>query len=126
MTSGKMKADKFDEIVKRFWKWEKNDTRYYLGFCSEVAVAMDKFLNKKGKIGKHGWFHTIYIWDGYYWDIRGKMTKRELDFKMPIGATDEPRPAKPEEIKHIYDLLNVKKVNYILKGFKDAQRGWKM
>jgi len=119
-----MNAEKLDEIIKRFWKREHNDTRYYLGFCSEFAVALDKFLDKKGKIGKHGWFHTIYIYDGYYWDVRGKMTKKKLDFNMPIGATDEPRPANPDEIKHIYDLLNVQKVNYILKGLKEAQRGW--
>ena len=117
-----MDTNTLDKTIKRFWKKESHDTKYYLGFCSEVAVALDRFLNKKGKIGKHGLFHTIYIYNGYYWDIRGKMDKRKLDLVMYVGATDEPRPANISEIKHINELLNVKKVNYILKGLKEARR----
>lgn len=117
-----MNADTLDKIVKKFWKNKNRDTTYYMGYCSEFSVALDRFTNKGGKIGKHGWFHTIYIYKNYYWDVRGKQTKKQLDFNMPIGATDEPRPAFPEEIKHINDLLNVKKVNEILKGLREAQQ----
>lgn len=117
-----MNPDRLDRIIKRFWNSEHRDTTYYLGFCSEVAVALDRFINKKGKIGKHGLFHTIYIYGGYYWDIHGRMTKKELDFVCPIGATDEPRPAYPHEIDHINNLLNKKKVQHILKGLEEAKR----
>lgn len=116
-----MNANELNKIIEKFWKNENKNTDYYLGFCSEVAVALDKFLNKTGKIGKNGWFHTLYIWDGWYWDIRGKMDKKKLAFNMPVGATSEVRPATPEELKHINDLLNVEKVNHILKGLREAQ-----
>lgn len=117
-----MNSNKLHAIIINFWDKENRDTRYYLGFCSEVAAALDKFMNKKGKIGKHGWFHTIYIYDGYYWDIRGKMSKNKLDMMMPIGATDEPRPAYPNEIKHIYSLLNKRMYNKILNGLKQSKK----
>jgi len=117
-----MNSNKLDKIIKRFWATQNNNTIYYLGKCSEVAVALDRFLNRKGKIGKHGWFHSIYLYDGYYWDIRGKMTKKELDFKMPIGATDEPRPATPDEIKHIYSLLDENFTKKVVEGLKKASK----
>jgi hypothetical protein len=117
-----MNSNKLDKIIRDFWEKEKFDDRYYLGYCSEVAVALDRFLKKAGLIGKHGWFHTIYIYDGWYWDIRGKMDKRKLDINMSVGALDEPRPATKDEIQHINDLLNVEKVNHIIKGLKEAQK----
>ena len=114
-----MNANKLDKIIKRFWANHNNNTIYYLGKCSEFAVALDRFLKGKGKIGKHGWFHTIYIYDGYLWDVRGKQTKHQLDFNMPIGATDEPRPARPDEIQHIMGLLNEPFTQHIVKELKE-------
>lgn len=116
-----MNVNNLDAVIKRFWKNKGNDTIYYLGYCSEFAVSLDKFTNKIGKIGKNGWFHTIYIWDGLFWDVRGKMDRDKLAYNMPVGGTSIPRPATPDELKHINDLLNVERVNEILKGLKDAK-----
>lgn len=116
-----MNSENLDKVIKRFWNKENRNTIYYIGKCSEFAVALDRFLNRKGTIGKHGWFHTIYLYDNYYWDVRGKMTKKELDFNMPIGATSEPLPAKTEEIAHIYSLLNEEFTQKTVEGLKRAK-----
>lgn len=116
-----MNVNVLDKIVKRFWANEGNSTIYYLGKCSEFAVALDRFLNQKGDIGKHGWFHTIYIYGNYYWDIRGKMTKKQLDFNFPIGSTSHPRPAYPDEIDHIYNLLDEEFTQKSVKGLQRAR-----
>jgi len=117
-----MSVEKLDKIIKRFWAKEGNNTIWHTGYCSEVAVALDTFLKGQGQIGKQSWFHTIYIYKGAYCDIRGCMDEAKMDFHNPIGAQGKPTPAKPEELHHIYSLLNKERTKYVIRGLKQAQK----
>ena len=117
-----MSVKKFNDIINRFWSKEGRNTIWHTGYCSEVAVAFDTFLNGQGKIGKQGWFHTIYIYKEKYCDIRGCMSEAQLDFHNPIGSEGQPRPATPSELHHIYSLLNKKRTQYVIRGLKKAQQ----
>jgi len=117
-----MNPDTLDTIIKTFWKSERYNPDYYNGYCSEFAVALDRFLNHRGTIGKAGLFHTIYIYKGYFWDIHGKMTRNQLSLKMPITGTSIVQPANQKELDHIYSLLNTQVVNHILRGLKKSQK----
>ena len=117
-----MSIRKLNQIIDRFWAKEGRNPIWHTGYCSEVAVAFDTFLNGQGKIGKHGWFHTIYIYKEKYCDIRGCMTEKQIDFHNPIGSEGQPRPATPSELHHIYSLLNKKRTQYVIRGLKIAQQ----
>jgi len=120
-----MNVNKLDKIIKRFWKNERNNDVYYLGLCSEFAVALQRYLKGKGSITKHGLWHTVLKYKGYYCDVRGCMTYKQMNFNMPIGGVggkDTTREAQPDEIKHIYKLLNKDKVDHIYKSLKKAEK----
>jgi len=121
-----MNVQTLDKIIKQFWRNENKDTTWHTGFCSEFAVALDRFLNGAGQIGKQGWFHTIYIYKGNYCDVRGCMNENKLDFHNPIGSQGQPYPAAPHELQHINSLLNEGRVQRALAGLKRAQREVKM
>jgi len=107
---------KLDRIIKKFWANERHNDVYYLGLCSEFAVALKRFL-KGGVIVKRGLMHTAFKYGNYYCDIRGCMT--EGDFKARVPGVYL-RPATKEEIAHINSLLDEEIVRYIIKGLKEA------
>jgi hypothetical protein len=120
-----MDIDKLNKVIARFWDNNKRNTMFYLGMCSEFAVALQKYLGGKGEITKHGLFHTVLKYNGLYCDVRGCQTYEQLNFKMPIGGVggrDTTRKATQKEIKHIYSLLNKRNVKYIYEGLKQAEK----
>lgn len=112
-----MNINKLNCIIHKFWQSERYNTIYYLGVCSEVAVALKKFLGG-GTIVKRGLMHTALKYNGHYCDIRGCMIEPEFRSRVPAEYL---RPATPKEIQHINNLLERHTVNYIVKGLKKAR-----
>ena len=111
--------NKLDKIIKRFWADEGHNDVYYMGICSEFAVALKRFL-KGGTIYKAGLMHTFLEYKGYYCDIRGCFAPSK--YKTIVPATSY-TSATSKEIAHINSLLEHDTVAHILKGLKQAQRG---
>ena len=107
-----------DKVIRRFWQNENRNQIYYLGLCSEVAKALQKYLHG-GKIIKKGLMHTALYYNGYYCDIRGCFTKRQFNVVAPSMYT---RPANVNELNHINQLLDEDMVDYIVHGLKKAER----
>ena len=123
-----MDASRLNRIIKRFWKKNKNDIRYYNGFCAEFSTALKRFLGE-GQINMVGGiWHVVLKYDGYYWDVRGKHTAKELIQKNPIGlSTKGIHPANAKEKAHIKKLLNRDKkyqfsVSSMVKGLREAEK----
>jgi len=113
-----MDPKRLDKIIKRFWANERRNDKYYLGVCSEVAVALKRFTGG-GKISKAGLMHTFFTYNGYYCDIRGCFAPNKYRSIVPAPYY---RPAEPKEIAHINNLLEHDTVAYILAGLRQAQR----
>jgi len=113
-----MNISKLNCIIKKFWQSERYNDIYYLGICSEVAVALKRFLGA-GTIVKRGLLHTALEYKGYYCDIRGCKTEREFKATVPGEYL---RPATQKEIQHINNLLQRDKVRYIVGGLKRAEK----
>ena len=114
----KLEIQRLNKIILRFWKNEKNSDIYYLGVCSEVAVALKRFL-KGGTISKAGLMHTYFSYKGHYCDIRGCFTKSQYTMIVPAMSYT---PVTPKEIAHINSLLEHDTVAHILKGLKKASK----
>jgi hypothetical protein len=120
-----MDTEKLNRIILKFWKNEHNNDVYYLGLCSEFAVALQRYLGGKGEITKHGLWHTVLKYNGMYCDIHGCMTENKLNFTMPIGGVgvnESTRKARPDEVAHIYGLLNERMTKHIYDGLKKAEK----
>jgi hypothetical protein len=113
-----MSPEKLNKIIKQFWKNENKSDVYYLGICSEFAIALRRFL-KAGTVYKAGLMHTFLEHKGYYCDIRGCFTPGR--YKGIVAATSY-TPATKKEIAHIQSLLEHDTVAHIIKGLKEAQR----
>jgi len=113
-----MDIKKLNAIIKRFWKNEGNNDVYYLGICSEFAVALRRSL-KAGTIYKAGLMHTFLEYNGYYCDIRGCYPPGRYKALVPSPSYT---PAKKSEIQHINNLLERDTVQHIVDGLKQAQR----
>jgi len=109
---------KLDRIIKQFWKNERRNDKYHLGVCSEVAVALKRFLGA-GTIYKAGLMHTFLEYQGYYCDIRGCYSPRAYP---TIAPSPSYLPATPKEIAHINSLLEHDTVAHIIAGLKQAQK----
>lgn len=131
-----MNAEELDLIIARFRDSGVNVNLYKYGKCSEFAVALKLFINGKtgkkvtmkdlttgiGDIYKHGLFHVCLKYLGYYWDIRGCQTEREMLSNDPTALNKEGnRKAQIHEIKHLYDLLDRTKVIETIQGLKKAR-----
>jgi len=116
-----MNINKLNYIIRKFWQSQKYSDIYYLGKCSEVAVALQRFL-KGGTIIKRGLMHSALKYKGYYCDIRGCYSEMEYKTKVPGEYL---RPATAKEIKHINNLLERDTVSNIVKGLKKYSGGCK-
>jgi len=116
-----MNINKLSCIIRKFWQSERYNDIYYLGKCSEVAVALQRFL-KGGTIVKRGLMHTALKYNGYYCDIRGCFQEMEYKTKVPGEYL---RPATQKEIAHINSLLEHDTVAHIIKGLKKVLGGCK-
>ena len=114
----KLEIQKLNKIIRRFWKNENNSDLYFLGVCSEVAVALKKYLGG-GTISKAGLMHTYLSYKGYCCDIRGCYTVSEYPMIAPAFSYT---PATPKEIAHINSLLEHHTVAHIVKGLKKASK----
>jgi len=117
----KMDINKLNCAIKKFWQSEGYNEIYYMGVCSEVAVALKKFLGE-GTIVKRGLMHTALKYKDYYCDIRGCMTPQQFKTRVPGEYL---RPATPKEIQHINSLLEHHTVKKILNGLKKFSGGCK-
>jgi len=113
-----MNIKKLDSVIKRFWQNEGKNDVYYLGVCSEFAMALRRFL-KAGTVYKAGLMHTFLEYKGYYCDIRGCFPPGK--YKMVASATSY-TPATQKEIAHIQSLLEHDTVDHIIKGLKQAEK----
>jgi len=113
-----MNTTKLNKIIKQFWANERHNDVYYLGICSEFAVALKKFLGA-GTIYKAGLMHTFLEHNGYYCDIRGCFTPARY---KTIAPAQYYRPATSKEIAHINSLLEHDTVAHIITGLKQAQK----
>ena len=115
---------RLNRIIKRFWKENNRDIRFYNGYCSEFSTALRRFLGGKGRIHMVGGvWHTVLKHNGYYWDVRGKHTAKEVIQRNPIGLRqDSIHPARVQEKAHIRKLLNRDIVNKIVKGLRKAEK----
>lgn len=113
-----MKTSRLNRIIRQFWKNERYNDIYYLGLCSEFAIALKRFLGS-GTIVKRGILHTGLKYKGYYCEVRGCMTERQFKNTVPGEYL---RPANAKEITHIYSLLKNHRVNDIVKGLRKAEK----
>ena len=113
-----MNIQTLDKIIAKFWDSKRNDTRYYMGYCSEFAVALQRFL-KSGRTAKHGLWHTVLEYKKHYCDVRGCHTPSDMYVVSP--TPEKTRPANDSEIKHIYSLLHEDIVQDIVNGLKKAK-----
>lgn len=113
-----LEISKLNKIIHKFWKDEKRNDIYHLGVCSEVAVALKRFL-QGGTICKAGLMHTYLDYKNHCCDIRGCFPKSRYPLIVPSGSY---LPATTEEIAHINKLLEHDTVAHICKGFKKASK----
>lgn len=113
-----MEISKLNRIIHKFWKDEKHNDIYHLGVCSEVAVALKKFL-QRGTVSKAGLMHTYLDYKNHCCDIRGCFTKSKYTMVVPSMSYS---PATPKEIAHINKLLEHNTVAHICKGLKKASK----
>ena len=113
-----MEIAELEKTIERFWESENRNDVYFLGLCSEFAVALKKFLGG-GVIYKAGLMHTLLYYKGHYCDIRGCFDKKTYAVRVPATSLT---PATKKEIAHIYKLLDYNKTNQIVKGLKKAQK----
>ena len=113
-----MNISTINKTIKRFWKNENHSDVYYLGLCSEFAIALKRFLNS-GTIYKAGHMHTCLKYKDHYCDIRGCYPKSKYRSVAPSLSL---LPATKSEIQHINNLLEKDTVKKILSGLKKAQK----
>jgi len=113
-----MNVKRLDKIIKQFWKNERYNDIYYLGLCSEMSVALKRFLGA-GTLYKRGILHTVLKYKNHYCEVRGCMNQRQL---LSTAPGEYLRPASNKEIAHIYNLLKEYRVKQIVKGLKKAER----
>jgi len=113
-----MNISTINKIIKRFWSNENRNDVYYLGLCSEFAVALKRFLGS-GTIYKAGLMHTCLKYKDHYCDIRGCYPKSKYRSIVPSISLE---PATNAEIHHIHNLLEKDTVTKIIKGLKQAQK----
>ena len=119
-----------DKKIANFRKTEDED-KFKYGLCSEFAVAVKLFLNKKkeismktltsgpGELYKHGLWHVCLFYNGKYCDIRGCHTERELLMLDPMAINQAGnRKAELDEVQHLYGLLDRKEVQRIIEKLK--------
>ena len=115
-----MNPTQLNTIIKRFHKNQNYSDIYKLGLCSELAVALKRYLHG-GTIYKHGLWHTVLYYKGKYCDINGCQSSSQLMHNSPIGLTKSNlRAATPSELAHIKKLLDNKVVSQIVSGLKGA------
>jgi len=113
-----MNIKRLNAIIAQFWSTRLHNDVYYLGLCSEFAVALQKFLNA-GTICKAGILHTCLYYKNHYCDIRGCYLRSHYRTVVPSFSLS---PATDAEIKHIEKLLDTNTVKQIVSGLKQAQK----
>ena len=122
-----METNKLNKTIAKFWKSKGRNSIYYLGRCADFVWALRKFLGG-GTIyvigpGHPIIWHVVLKYNGYYWDVRGKQTIRDVMNKNTMALSeDNIRPAGSKEKAHIKKLLSNKFVNDTVKGLKEASK----